>query len=127
MKTVQEHLEAAERLLTLANEVRTEAQRSMSAAARVHIELARELRKTQAAPRVISDSEAAKLQVTMETIRSHADDVLANAEHVKLNPGSHAAGYASAIRDIRTILDAHGRPAGEPVIFEAAPVPPWER
>jgi uncharacterized lipoprotein NlpE involved in copper resistance len=32
---------------------------------------------------------------------------------------SHAAGYDHACRDVLAILDMNGRPAHEPVVFEA--------
>jgi uncharacterized lipoprotein NlpE involved in copper resistance len=60
-------------------------------------------------------------QITLATIRQHVERMLALTADsgVEHENQSHAAGYDHACRDVLAILDMNGRPAHEPVVFEA--------
>jgi len=56
--------------------------------------------------------------ITLTTIRQHVEQVLSLSKgQVKPAHESRAAGYDHACRDILTILNMHGRPLDEPVVF----------
>jgi hypothetical protein len=67
-------------------------------------------------------SEPSAEQVTLNTIRQHAESVLAlsAASGTGYERQSHAAGYDRACRDVLAILDMNGRPANEPAVFAGA-------
>lgn len=60
----------------------------------------------------------AEAEVTLATLRQWAERMhRAAAPDAGYSPQPHAAGYDKAVRDVLAILDMHGRPPGEPVIF----------
>jgi hypothetical protein len=57
-------------------------------------------------------------EITLATIRQHAERMLALSEAANVaNPLPHARGYDHAMRNVLAILDARWLPEGTPVIF----------
>jgi hypothetical protein len=65
-------------------------------------------------------SERTAEQVTVATINDLVEHMLKLPPYPPLDnyQTGHAAGYRSAMEDVKAILDMNGRPPGEPVIFE---------
>jgi len=66
-----------------------------------------------------ADTQATAEQITLATIREHVTSMLALSADSGITPErqSHAAGYDHACRDVLAILDMHGKPPHEPVVF----------
>lgn len=68
----------------------------------------------------LADAELEACQVTLATIRRHAErvlEIMGATELPRTYNDAHGQGYAKGMRQILAILNMHGRPKNEPVNF----------
>lgn len=56
-------------------------------------------------------------EITLNTIRLWAEQTLETMGSLGGYLGEQMTGYRNAVRDVKAILDMHGKPANQPVVF----------